>query len=94
MILIGFKIYFHQSRLSDTLNFNKFLQRLVKVKNLEKGPVLNNKQKHNMFLKKWSIVENVLPTIHLPTYIMNNKALIETGNSGRGLVLRCCFFLL
>ena len=30
-------------------------------KNLEKGAAFNNKQKHDMFLKKWSIAENLLP---------------------------------
>ena len=30
-------------------------------KNLEKGAAFNNKQKHDMFLKKWFIVEKLLP---------------------------------
>ena len=37
------------------------LIQLVKVENLGKGAAFNNKQKHDMFLNKCSIVENVLP---------------------------------
>ena len=54
MILMVFNLYFYKSRVSGTLN--EFLQQLVKVKNLEKGAAFSNKQKHDMFLKKWSIV--------------------------------------
>ena len=61
MILMAFKLYVFKSRLSSTLNFNTFLHQLVKVKNVEKGAAFNNKQKHDMFLKKWSIAENLLP---------------------------------
>ena len=52
MILMVFKLFVYKSRVSGTLNFNKLLHQLVKVKNLEKGAALNNKQKHDMFLKK------------------------------------------
>ena len=45
-----FKLYVYKSRVSGTLNFNTFLHQLIKVKNLEKA--FNNKQKHNMNLKK------------------------------------------
>ena len=61
MILMVFKLYVYKSRVSRTLNFNIFLHRLVKVKNVEKGAAFNNKKKHDMFLKKWSILENLLP---------------------------------
>ena len=54
-------LYVYNSRVSGTLNFNRFLHQLVKVENLEKGAALNNKQKHGMFSKKWSIIENLLP---------------------------------
>ena len=60
MILMVFKLYVYKSRVSGTLNFNAFLHQLIKVKNVEKGAAFNNKQKHDMFLKKWSIVENLL----------------------------------
>ena len=55
-----FKIYVYKLRVSATLNFNALLLQLVKVKKLEKGVAFNNKQKHDIFLKKWSIVENFL----------------------------------
>ena len=61
MILMVFKLYVYKSRVSGTLNFNTFLHQLAKVKNVEKGAAFNNKQKHDMFLKKWSIIENLLP---------------------------------
>ena len=54
-----FKLY--KSRVSGTLNFNTFLHKLVKGKNLEKGAAFNNKHKYDLFLKKWCIVENLLP---------------------------------
>ena len=54
-----FKLYVYKSRVSGTLNFNTFLHQLVKVKNVEKGAAFDNKQKHEMFLKKWSIAENL-----------------------------------
>ena len=56
MILMVFKLYFYKLRVSGTPNYQ-----LVKVKNLEKGTVFNNKQKHDMFLKKRSIRENLSP---------------------------------
>ena len=61
MILMVLKLYVCKSRVSGTLSFNTFLHQLVKVKNIEKGAAFNNKQKHDMFLKKWSIIENLLP---------------------------------
>ena len=60
MTLMVFKLYVYKSRVSGTLSFNTFLPQLVKVKNIEKGAAFNNKQKH-MFLKKWSIIENLSP---------------------------------
>ena len=60
IILIVFKLYVYKSRFSCTLNFNTFLHQLVEVKNLENGAAFNNKQKHEMPLKRWSIVENSL----------------------------------
>ena len=56
-----FKLYVYKSRVSGTRNFNKFLRQMFKVKNLEKGAAFNNKQKHDMFLKKCSIAKNLLP---------------------------------
>ena len=61
MILRLLKLYVGKPRVSDTPNFNTFFHQLVIVKKLEKGAVFNNQQKHNLFLKKWSIVENLLP---------------------------------
>ena len=61
MILMVLKLYVYKSRVSGALSFNTFLHQLVKVKNIEKGAAFNNKQKHDMFLKKWSIIENLLP---------------------------------
>ena len=46
MILIIFKLYVNKSRVSGTLDFNTFLRKLVKVKNLERGAAFNKKQKH------------------------------------------------
>ena len=69
MILMVFKLFVYKSRVSGTLNFNTFLHQLVKVKNLEKGAALNNKQKHDMFLKKWFIVENLLPQQKIFRYL-------------------------
>ena len=56
-----FKLYGYKSKVSGTLNFNTFLYQLVKVQNLEKGAAFGNEQKYHMFLKKRSIVENLLP---------------------------------
>ena len=55
-----FKLYVYKSRVSGTLKFNTFFHQLAKAKKLEKGAAINNKQKHDVFLKKWSIVENLL----------------------------------
>ena len=52
MILMVFNFYVYKSRVNGTPNFNKFLHQLVKVKNVEKGAAFNNKQRHDMFLKK------------------------------------------
>ena len=60
-ILMVFKFYVHKLRVSGTLYFNTFLHQLVKVKNVEKDAAFNNKLKQDMFLKTWSIVENLLP---------------------------------
>ena len=56
-----FKPYVYKSRVIGTLNLNTFLHQLVKVKNLEKGAAFDNKQKHDTFLKKCSLIENLLP---------------------------------
>ena len=61
IILIVFKLYVYKARVSSILNFNTFLHQLIKVKNVEKGAAFIIKQKHDMFLKKWSIVKNLLP---------------------------------
>ena len=61
MILMVFKLYVYNSKVSGTLNFNTFFHQLVKVRNLEKGATFNNKQTHELVFKKRSIVENVLP---------------------------------
>ena len=60
VILMVFKLFVYKSRVRGTLSFNTFLHQLVKVKNVEKDAAFNNKQKY-MFLKKWSIIENLLP---------------------------------
>ena len=56
-----FKLYVYKSWVSGTPNFNTYLLQMVKVKNVEKGVAFNNKQKHDMFLKKLSMVGNLLP---------------------------------
>ena len=43
------------------INQGSAVHQLVEVKNVEKHAAFNNKQKHNMFLRKWSILENLLP---------------------------------
>ena len=50
MILTVFKLFVYKSKVSGTLNFNTFVRQLVKK--LEKGAAFNNKEKHDMFLKK------------------------------------------
>ena len=52
-------MYINQGSAAHLILIHSFHQ-LVKVKNVEKGAPFNNKQKHDMFLKKWSIVENLL----------------------------------
>ena len=86
MILMVFKFYIYKSRVSGTLNFNTYFRQLVKVKNVEKSAVFNNKQKHDMFLKQVSIVKNLLTQqkTFFVIYNMNNNSLIETENSGGG----------
>ena len=64
IFLIVFKLYIYKSRINKTLCFGICLHQLVKVKNLEKGIVLNNNQKHDMCLKKWSIIENLFVVIY------------------------------
>ena len=61
IVYMVFKLYVYKSSVSGTLNFNTFLHHLVKVRNLEKSATFNNKLKHDMFLKKSSIVEYLLP---------------------------------
>ena len=68
IFLIVFKLYVYNSRINKTLCFGICLHRLVKVKNLEKGVVFNNNQKHDMCLKKWSIVENLFVVIYESTW--------------------------
>ena len=47
-----------------------------------------------MYLKKWSIVENLLPQKKsFFIYNMSNNSLIETGNSERGLAWRVFLLL-
>ena len=55
------KLFAYKSRVRGKLGINTFLHQLVKVKNLDKCAAFNNKQKNDMFLKKWSFVENLLP---------------------------------
>ena len=82
-----FALYVYKSRVSGTLN--TFLHQLVKVKSLEKVAAFNNKQKHDMFLKKWSTIENCCHNKKsLVIYNMNNNSLMETESSGRGLILK------
>ena len=78
-----FKLYFYKSRVSGTSNFNTFLHQLVKVKNLEKDAVFNNKQKHDMFLKK-GLSEKICRhnKKSFVIYNMNTNSLIETGKVG------------
>ena len=61
MILMVFKLYVYNSKVSGTLNFNTFLHQLVQERNLEKGATFSSKQTHELVFKKQSIVENVLP---------------------------------
>ena len=56
-----FKLYVYKSWVSGTPNFNTYLHQMVKVKNVEKGAAFNNKQKRDMFLKKLSMVDDLLP---------------------------------
>ena len=56
MVLMVFNLYICKSRVNGTLSYDTFFHHLVKVKNLEKGVAFNNKQKHDVFLKKWSVV--------------------------------------
>ena len=58
---------------SSTLNFNTFFHLLVKVKNAEKGAAFKNKQKLDIFLKKWSIVENLLPQKKIFRYLQHEQ---------------------
>ena len=60
MILMVFKLFINQGSAAH-FNFNASLHQLVNTKNLERGAASNNKQKYDMFLKKWSIEENLLP---------------------------------
>ena len=69
MILMVFKLYFDRSKASSSLNLNTFLHKLVKVKHLEKGAAFTNKPKHEMFLKLWPIVENLLPQQKIFCYL-------------------------
>ena len=89
MILMVFKLYVYKARVSGKLNFNTFLHELVKVKNVEKGAVFSNKQKHDMFFKEMVYCRKSVATIKksFVIYNMNNNSQIETENSGRGLVL-------
>ena len=80
MILMVLKLYVYKLRVSDTLNFNTFLHQLVKVKNSEKDAAFNDKQKHDMYLKKWSIIENLLPQQKIFRYLQYEQQLCSRNN--------------
>ena len=60
LILLIFKFYVYKSRGSGNLSFSAFFQKLVKIKNLEKGTALSNERKLDVYKKIWSFIENAL----------------------------------
>ena len=66
---------------------------LVAVYNKDKNTVESNKQKHDMFLKN-ALSEKICchNKKSFVIYNMNNNSLIETENSGRGLVFIFVYF--
>lgn len=45
LVLVAFKVHVSKSRVSDRLNLNTFLHRLVKERNTEKDASFNDQQK-------------------------------------------------
>ena len=50
-------MFINQESAAHLILIHSFINR-SSFKKIEKGAAFNNKQKHGMFLKKWSIVEN------------------------------------
>ena len=93
MILMVFKLYVYKSRVSDLLNFNIFSHQLVKVKKLKTGAYSAINQ-NMMLINKWSTIQNFCNNKKsFVIHNMNNNSLIETGNSGRELVIIAVFIL-
>ena len=59
-ILLLFKLYIYNAR-KHVLSFNNFLNKVSKIKNLEKRVAGNNRNKCKRFRKKWHRIENEVP---------------------------------
>ena len=83
MILMVFKLYVYKLSISGTLNFNRFLHYFIKVKNLAKGAVFNNKQKRHVFKEMVFHRKSVATIKNLSSvYNMNNNSLTEAETIG------------
>ena len=60
-ILLLFKLHIYSARKHGFLSFNNFLNKIGKIKNLQKRVAANNRNKCERFRKKWHRIENKVP---------------------------------
>ena len=56
LILLIFKFYVYNSRVSGNLSFSAFFNKLLKIRSLEKDMVLRSWRKLDVYKKKWSFI--------------------------------------
>ena len=59
-LLLIFKLYIYNSRVSGRLNLNCLLEEIRKIKSLEKHISEKNEIKKKLFLKKWKVIDEFL----------------------------------
>ena len=60
-ILLLFKLHIYNAKEYGFLSFNNFPNKISKIKNLEKIGATNNRNKCEIFRKKWHKIENKVP---------------------------------
>ena len=59
-LLLIFKICFYNSRRSESLKIKSLIRDITKVKNIEEKISLNNEKRHDIYKRKWQLVEDFL----------------------------------
>ena len=59
--LLLLKLHIYNARKYGFLSFNNFLNKISKIKNLEKRAAVNDRNKCGRFRKKWHRIENKIP---------------------------------